>query len=193
MRRFACWSLCALTVAALLSMIAPGARMEAVAYAVSPEDCVIEPIAPPQPGEAGDLATPSPTPTPLTAERGVPADDTVVQAVTERIEMAVACQNAGDVLRMLANFTDQWVRDRFAGYDLVFYGRFMEAIENPEALPEDERIELVGVVDVVVLDDGAVIATVTTRSHGQEQTSLVLLAEESGDWLIDGGAFAPGV
>ena len=187
MRRIAGWSLCALTLAALLSIVAPGVNAEAGDYADSPQDCVIEPIVMPQPGDVGDLATPSPTPTPLVAENGTPADDAVVQAVTERIEVAVACQNAGDVLRMLANFTERWVRDRFVGYDLVFYGRFLDAAANPEPLPDDQQIELISVSDVLIRDDGSVIAAVTTRMQDEDQTSLVVLVEEFGAWLIDGG------
>jgi hypothetical protein len=188
MRRIAGWSMCALTVAALLSMFAPGVHAEAGDFAVSPQDCTINQIAPPQPGEVGNLATPSPTPTPLAAEGGTPADDAVVRAVTERIEITVACQNAGDVLRVLANFTERWVSDRFSGYDLVFYGRFLDAAANPEPLPDDQHVELISVDNVQVQDDGSVIASVTTRVQEADQTSLVVLVEESGTWLIDGGA-----
>jgi hypothetical protein len=186
------WSLCALTIAALLVMPGAVASADTGDFAVSPEDCVIEPILVPQPGDAEDLATPSPTPTPVVVEDGTPAEDAVVRAVTERIESAIACRNAGDVLRMLANFTERWVSERFAGYDLVFYGRFVEMAGNPEPLPDDERIGLVSVDEVVVRDDGAALATVVTRAHGQQQTSLVVLVEEGGVWLIDGGALAAG-
>jgi hypothetical protein len=192
MRRITGWSLCALIVFALLVMPGADAGANTGDYAVSPENCVIEPIVFPQPGDVGDLATPSPTPTPVVAEGRTPADDAVVQAVTGRIESAIACQNAGDVLRMLANFTERWVSERFAGYDLVFYSRFRDHAGNPEPLPDEERIELLSIDEVLVRDDGAVLATVNTRAQGEEQTSLVVLVEEAGVWLIDGGAIAPG-
>ena len=190
MRQVAAVILCALTLFSGTALT-QGAIAQGAGFAVAPDDCTIEPIEMPEPGDVGDLATPSPTPTPVMAGDGTPAEEAVTEAITERIEQSIACQNAGDVLRLLANFTERWVSEHFAGYDLVFYGRFQEAAANPEPLPEDEQIELVSVDDALVQDDGSVIVSVTTRAGGAEQTSLVVLVEDPGDWLIDGGAIVP--
>ena len=187
MRRGVGFIMVAIAVMAL-GAFAPAARAETGAYEVAPEACVIDPVPLPQPGEVGNLATPTPTPTPISVDRGRPVTPEVAQAVTARIEHAIACQNAGDPLRVLANFTERWVSDRFSGYDLVFYRRFRAAAENPAPLPPDDRIELLIVDQVMEQADGSVVATVKTRQRGEEQTSLVVLREEAGDWLIDDGA-----
>lgn len=187
MRLVARWIIVALSIVALASF-APLARAETGDFAVAPDDCVIAPVTSVQPGEAGDLTAPSPTPTPISIEDGSTVDPDVAQAVTGRIAMAIACQNAGDPLRMLANFSDRWVAERFSGYDLVFFQRFVEASGDPEPLPVEQRIELLSVEQVLARPDRSVVATVMTRVEDEVQTSLVVLVEESGAWLIDGGA-----
>lgn len=182
--------MCALIVIGVLGS-AGGARAEAQAYAVAAEDCTIEPVRMPQPGEVGNLATPAPPPTPIVIDGGAPADEATVAAVSERIAMAIACHNAGDVLSMLANFSDRWVEERFSGYDLVFYGRFQVAAQNPEPLAEEDQLGLLSIDEVVVLDDGRVAATVMTSLHGENQISRLVLVRESGEWLIDGGDVSP--
>ncbi len=189
MRLIAGWVAVTLSIVALASF-GPPARAETGDYTVTPESCVIDPVATVQPGEIGDLSTPSPTPTPISVEEGSPADSDVAEAVAARIAQAIACQNAGDPLRLLANFTDRWVSERFSGYDQVFFRRFLEAAENPEPLPADQQIELLSVDDVRSRPDGSVVATVITRVQGSEQTSLVALIDVAGVWLIDGGALA---
>lgn len=187
MRRMTGWVLGALILALTL---APAAESQAQdsRFPVAPEDCTIEPAPMPQPGETGNLATPAPAPSPLVADSGTPAEDETIEVVSDRIAMAIACQNAGDVLRMLANFSERWIADRFRGYDLVFYGRFQEAALDPEPLPTDERIALGAIEEVREQVDGRVTAMVTTRVQGAEQVSLVVLVEEEpGDWVIDGG------
>jgi hypothetical protein len=179
------WFLCGLMVAALVTPIRSAAQSGS--YAVAPQDCIIEPIPMPLPGEEGNLATPAPSPTPIAVTDGIPADDAVVAAVSERMALAIACQNAGDPLRMLANFTDRWIDELFSGYNLVFYGRFQDAARSPEPLPEAQQTDLVSVDDVRIREDGTVLAAVTTRMAGEETISLVVLVEESGAWLIDGG------
>jgi len=190
MRLGTAWMVSLLAVGALLAPCTT-ARAQGGEFDVDPAACVIAPIPMPLPGDTGDLATPSPTPTPVAVPQGDAADDDVAAAVSERIAMAIACQNAGDPLRLLANFTQRWVSERFAGYDLVFYSRFQAAAEHPQPLPEGERIELLSVDEVVVLSDYEVVATVTTRIGGDTQKSAIALVETFGEWLIDGGSIDP--
>ncbi len=154
---------------------------------VDPSACQIAPIAMPVAGEEGDLSTPVPTPTPISRAGTVPADEATTASVTEVIGQSIACQNAGDQLRMLAAFSHRWVAQLFSGYDLVFYDAFEQQASLPATpIATASQIELVAISDVQLRDDGAVIATVVTRANGVEQTSLLLLIEEYGGWKIDG-------
>jgi len=154
---------------------------------VDPSACQIAPIAMPVQGEEGDLSTPVPTPTPISQQSAVTGDDATVTAVTEVIGQSIACQNAGDQLRMLAAFSDRWIAQLFSGYDLIFYDQFEQQVSLPSTpLAAEAQVELIAVSDIQMRDDGAAIATVVTQVSGTEQTSLLLLIQEDGDWKIDG-------
>ena len=158
---------------------------------VDPSACTIAPIPVPVEGEVGDLSTPQPTPTPIATAPVTPADDATAAAITETIAQSIACRNAGDQLRMLATFSDRWVAALFSGYDLVFYNQFLDQVDLPATpLATADQITLVAIDDIGLRDDGAALATVTTRSGGVEQRSLLLLIEESGVWRIDGADVA---
>lgn len=152
---------------------------------VDPAACVIDPIELPPPGEDGDLNAATPTPTPIATEPSQPADAEVTAAVIERIAQSIACQNAGDLPRLLANFSPAWLLERFSGYDRVFLQRFMERSAAPEPLAEEDRIELVAIDDIRVRDDGVVVALVVTLQGEVEETSLLVLIPADEDWLID--------
>jgi hypothetical protein len=154
---------------------------------VAPEDCVVEPLELEFSRNFGDLNVATPVPTMIAETTGTPASGEVVDAISARVALAIACQNAGDLNRMLANFSQRWIDERFSGYDLVFQQRFFEAAANPTPLAETDRIELVSIEDVVTRTDGMVVAAVVTRQHGQERTSVVLLVETDDGWFIDGG------
>jgi hypothetical protein len=184
MRRIGLWIVLALGaigfVAPAVASAAPGTP------AGAPSACTAAPIPVPQQGEEGDLTLPSPTVTAIDESGATPADAATIAAVTEPIAQAIACQNAGDVLRMLANFSDRWIAERFSGYDLVFYGRFLEVAGSATPVPSDGELSLVSIDDVRVRADGAVLATVTTNMNGQEQVSLLVLIETADGWKIDG-------
>jgi hypothetical protein len=158
---------------------------------VDPAACKIAPIVRPVKGDAGDLSTPVPAPTPISQEGVVPADEATATAVAEIIGQSIACQNAGDQLRMLAAFSDRWVTQLFSGYDLVFYDAFEQQVSLPATpIAPDARIELISISDVQLRADGAAIVTVSTNVNGVEQTSLLLLIQEDGGWKIDGAELA---
>lgn len=154
-------------------------------YRYEPAGCSNDPIAIPEPGEVGDLTLPSPTVTAIDESNTTPADIPTTSDVAQPIQRAIACQNAGDILRMLGNFTDRWIAERFSGYDLVFYGRFLDAAGSATPVPDDGQLSLVS-IDVRIRADGAALATVVTNMNGQEQTSLLVLVETESGWKIDG-------
>ncbi len=154
---------------------------------VGPAACVIAPISIPPPGEDGDLNAATPVPTPIATEPSQPADTEAAAAIIERIAQSIACQNAGDLPRMLANFSPGWLLERFSGYDRVFLQRFLEQAASPKPLAEEDRIELVAVDDIGVRGDGAATTVVTTRQGGVERRSLLALVFDGDTWLIDSG------
>jgi hypothetical protein len=154
---------------------------------VDPTACTIEPAQIAAPDAAGDLNAPLATPTVIATDDASAAPAEVSVAVIARIAQAIACQNAGDLPRMIANFTSGWIAERFSGYDLVFMQRFFEAADAPTPRAESEWIELIAIDNILLRADGAAIATVITCQLGVEQESLLVLALEDDVWRIAGG------
>lgn len=152
---------------------------------VAAENCTIEPIAIPQLGEIGDLTQATSTPAPIDRAEASPADPEITAAVIELVVQSIACANAGDELRMLACFSDEWIQARFNGYDLVFYERFLTAaaISTPSVL--DSQISLIAIEVVGVRADGRVLIEIETEVGTVSSRSLLLLVEQSGAWRID--------
>lgn len=180
----------------ICAMLVAGAPISAASPALpgtDPSDCTIEPRTRLLLGEAGDLAALSPTPTPVIDEAGaVPADDAVIAAVTATAAMAIACQNAGDLPRMLASFSDAWILGRFDSYDLVFVDSYLDDTALPATpLAVDDQRALLAITDVVELPDGAVVATVVTTAGGIEERSRLRFVEENGALVIDEAVVLP--
>lgn len=139
--------------------------------------------------------------TTLTIEDGpagevIPADDPDVSnatrdATTATITETIACLNAGDIPRATALLTDSAVGWAFSA------GR--EPRETPEALPEDDRIEVVSLdnfttlagdrvaVQVAVRDPQGALAPLTPAfSASDEVQEVTVVLDLSGtDWRID--------
>lgn len=99
---------------------------------------------------------------------------------------AIACLNAGDVLRRLALYSDDGVRrvvDRYgAPADVTLAGT------TPVPLAVSQRVALVDVRDVQVLRDGRIHATVVQDAPADprhEEPSTVIFVEHGDRWLID--------
>ncbi|CAN5468754.1 hypothetical protein BH09CHL1_BH09CHL1_05280 [soil metagenome] len=184
MRRLSLWIVLAICVIASIESRPAAAAPEVPS--INFTECTSEPIAVPQKGEVGDLTLPSPTATEIDESNTTPADEATIEAITQPIVQSLACQNAGDVLQMLASFSDRWIAEQFTGYDLVFYGRFVDAANSATPVPDDGQVALVSIDDVRVRTDGSVLATVSTSVNGQEQTSLLVLVNTSTGWKIDG-------
>jgi hypothetical protein len=184
MHRLSLWVVLAICVIASIESRPAAAAPEVPSTNFT--ECASVPIAIPPKGEVGDLTLPSPTATVISESNTMPADETTIAAITEPIVQSLACQNAGDVLRMLASFSDRWIAEHFTGYDLVFYGRFVDAAASATPVPDDGQVALVSIDDVRERADGSVLATVETSVNGQKQTSLLVLVETSTGWKIDG-------
>ena len=98
-----------------------------------------------------------------------------------------ACTNAGDYLRVYAFFTDDFVRDFFAGTALTDEViAFLTA--PPVPLPEDQRRIIRDIGPVQLLADGraGVLVVLDEPDHPRsEEPDYVILEQISGRWLVD--------
>ena len=142
-------------------------------------------------GGATPTLAASSLPTSPTAQ---PADDEVVSAVTETVELFVACVNAGYQFRPLALFSDGYIRREFGpvfnGLDPETVAEFKGAVrsEETEPLPAEQRTVVESIGDVQVLDDGRVVATVVgddLSEPGGPSPIYFIFVEADGEYLID--------
>jgi uncharacterized cupredoxin-like copper-binding protein len=110
-----------------------------------------------------------------------PADNDTVEAVTATYRELVACLNAGDYVRVYALYTDDYLRRHFA--------EGARQLENFQAtpVPEDERIGLISVASVQLLDDDRVVARVETLDPSAEGAVVIdaILVPEADRYRID--------
>lgn len=118
---------------------------------------------------------------------GVPADPATAETVTKVVIEMTACARDNDPLRLLALFTDAYVR--------AIANEQESLIVNIEATPVSRQpvnadLRVVAIQDVLHLDDGRVSAVVTVGgvedSHpAPGRTGLVIFVERDGQWLVD--------
>ena len=153
-------------------------------------DCTVAPVS--LPLTNGQPSAPEPTSPvsvdgPFVVPTGAPVADNTRAAVTATITQAIACENAGDVPRMLALFTPNRARQFFAGprgFDAAAVAATAEA--GPAPAPDDRQIALLAVDDPEMLADGRVGVTVRTAAGQTEYEDYLFLADGNGQWLIDG-------
>jgi ketosteroid isomerase-like protein len=120
---------------------------------------------------------------------GDPADAETIDAVTATVREVFACFNAGDFARALSLFSDNLVTSfgPEPGTSMEDAASFLQEAATPA--PEDQRISLISVTNVVVMDDGRVGAIVVSNDPTVEpegaETVLVIFVEEEGGWLVD--------
>lgn len=134
---------------------------------------------------------------PATPPAGEPADETMVSAVEATLYEYYACLNSGDFAAIASFFTDDWIRQQFASTGMSMDEADLEFLSaSPQALPSQYRVALVGVSDVRRLEDGHIAARVETGlpepAGGGTREDYVILVEEDGRFLIDGGALGLG-
>lgn len=203
----------ALIVASSARVMAQQDATPAAGVAPDPAECQVEPRAADDliavwfPGGTPIAATPEGSPadasgtaldvnedgTPVGAvidvPVGEPADAETIDAVTATVREVFACFNAGDFGRALSLFSDNLVAGfgPEPGESIEDVRGFLEA--EPTPAPEGQRIVLIAVTDVVVMDDGRVGAIVTSNDPTVEpegmETALVIFVEEDGRWLVD--------
>jgi hypothetical protein len=122
--------------------------------------------------------------TPIMPTGGVPADPSIVAAVTETVEESVACLNAGDIARFTALYTDEAFFLAYGGGEITdpeLAEQQLASLATPQPLPPDERVGIPAIRDVRVLPDGRVTAIISTT----DGESLAVLSRSDGRYLYD--------
>jgi hypothetical protein len=167
----------------------------------NPELCVVEPrpieelqaiYGTPAPAGAGEaVSAEEATPVAFELPTGTPADEATVAAITAAVEQLTACYNAGHFLAGLSLVTDEFLVSQ-VGLALFDEDFVATMTASPVALPEEQQTVLLGVREVIVLEDGRVAALVdymspTPQPEGIEglETDLFIFENVEGVWLLD--------
>jgi hypothetical protein len=133
------------------------------------------------------VATPiGAAPTPFVPPSGAPADAETVAGVTATALELFACYNADDLSRVVALFTDDYLRRSFAAEGVTDEALGVFAA-TPVARPAGER-EAVAVRDVRLLPDGRVGALLVGRDPAGDPpdfADFTVFVEREGRYLID--------
>lgn len=187
-------------LAALLGADVAGVAAQATPLPVAsnvpaPDECRIplpETIEFPADSMRPVAATPRPIATkpesPFSAPTGEPADVETIAAVTATVQEAVACRNAGDYARMLVFLTPNMLAELYGSPATVDPEVLRGIQEGPRPVPEERRLRLDAIDEIVMLPDGRAGAFVETSTPRREFRDFLFFAlePESGRWLIDG-------
>jgi hypothetical protein len=136
---------------------------------------------------AGAAAPVAASPTPFAVPAGTPADPATTEAAVATLRQVFACTNAGDFLRVYALFTDDFVRDFFAGTPITpEVEAFLTA--PPQPLPADQQRVIVRVGEVLLLADGRVGVPIVLDEPSDprtEEPDYAILELVGGRWLVD--------
>jgi hypothetical protein len=121
---------------------------------------------------------------------GEPADQATVDAVLETVRQLGACINAGDFWgRYAALFTEDYFRREFETFGPIPEEERAFMAATPEALPAENRVALLAIVDVRTLPDGRVAGLFDVQDPFAEPPGPSRFywefVQEDGRWLID--------
>lgn len=174
----------------------PSGAQEAtpVAELVTPDPAVCQVAPRPAESLAAFIGTPpagaatpvGAAPAPFVPPAGTPADAATVAGVTATAEELFACYNANDLARVVALFTDDYLRRSFAAEGVTADALRLFAAP-PEARPAAEW-EAISVRDVRLLPDGRVGALLVGRNPATDPpdfADFTVFVERDGRYLID--------
>ncbi len=160
----------------------------------APEECLVAtrefPLFPAGVGQRV-AATPAPVVTPpaepFTPPAGAAADAETIAAVTATVREAIACRNAGELLRAYALFTQDMIVALYGGPATIDPELRRVVAEGPRQVPPARRLAIVAIDDVVTLADGRAGAVVETETASRTFRDYLIFEwdADSGRWLID--------
>jgi ketosteroid isomerase-like protein len=127
------------------------------------------------------------SPTPLALPDGEPADGETVTAVEQTIQEITACLNDGDFKRVLALYSDDFLREAFAGITFT-EEEFDDEFSAPAPRADGEEILIYSFGDVVITEDGRAAVLVLGDDQQNERPAsetLFYLVQDGDHWLID--------
>jgi hypothetical protein len=127
-------------------------------------------------------------PIPYQRPDGTPAGAETISAVTSTVRQFIACGNEGDILRLLAVFSDDFLRNHAGEMGLPITEDTSQLITVPEPAT---GVSILSVDDVVDVSDGSVSALVilqiseTYKSQTASLQFTFINDPDAGRWLID--------
>jgi hypothetical protein len=175
---------------------AQGAAPASYPAAPDPAECVIEPrsmddivriVGTPVPGMDASVPAPAASPAPFVIPRGEPADTETADEVIATLHQVFACTNGGELLRVYALFTEDFVREFFAQTPLTAdVIAFLAA--TPQPLPKEQQRIIRGFGSVQILADGragVMIVLDEPDDPRREEPDYAILEQVDGRWLVD--------
>ena len=158
-----------------------------------PAECIVEPrsaesliaLATPT-GEASPAATPPAPDIPFGAFAGTPADAETAAGYTDFIRLFWACNNTGDIARILPLLTDDEIRQGFFPEDLIFFAQPAEG--TPEPLLEEEHAAIFAILGIQELADdrvGAYVVVDTPFDPLPVEVNYMIATETPDGWRLD--------
>jgi hypothetical protein len=136
--------------------------------------------------EDGPAVTPAATPPVIPV--GEPADPIVANAVGYTVREAVACSNAGEIMRLWSLYSDDFIRRAAARLGGLDEG-FLRSLVGPQPPRQDP---MPAVLEVVLLPDGRAAARVVPVDArpvyalaSAEGELVVLFVAVDGRWLVE--------
>jgi hypothetical protein len=128
-------------------------------------------------------ATPAAS-TPATMPPGEPVDDATIAAITDTVNQIAACAEAGDILRLLALYSDRYVVEHILAREpqpIIPGHPRVEGEQLPVATPGATPATSV-VQEAHALPNNRIAATVVT---GDEIDIVIFVKADDGRWVID--------
>jgi hypothetical protein len=127
---------------------------------------------------------------PYVKPEGIPASQDALDGVTDSLQEFVACINAGDYLRFLSLFSDDFLR-RYSR-DIALPLDPDDLVQTPSPVPDDERASILSIEDVIEFSDGSVNALVIASGPDEDGLPETIAIEfalsydaDRESWLID--------
>jgi hypothetical protein len=122
--------------------------------------------------------------TPATMPAGEPVDDATIAAVTDTVDQIAACAEAGDILRLLALYSDRYVVEHIFAREpqpIIPGHPRVEGEQLPVATPGATPVTSV-VQEAHALPNNRIAATVVT---GDEIDIVIFVKSDDGRWVVD--------